>query len=159
MKQINELSISDIERFPVWKFANLDDKYGEFSIYPVRTPVNNLKGCVVGTRIRLVTGLEIWSLIGNIDVSNPRLTHHFLSLSVISDGIWFTMARYHDFDSNKRGPIALANFLGLSVDDVFPITYDISQFCVGESTSLTGLIEKETREKLTRAELIALAVQ
>ena len=86
---------------------------------------------MVGVRVRLANGEEVWGLIGNVDASNPRLTQHVLTLSTFHGGRWFTMARYHDIGAEKNGPNVLARFLGLPVDNVFPIAYDIRRFCVG----------------------------
>jgi len=157
-KKIEELTVADLEAFPVWQYANSDQR-GETAVRPVkRTPGKSLTGRFVGTQVRLANGAKVWALIGNVDASNPRLTQHFLTLSVFREGRWFTMARYHDFDANERGPEALAAFLGLRVEDVFPISYDISRCSLGDPAALVGNIAKEPREKLTRAQIIALAV-
>ena len=156
-KKVEGLTVSDLETFPVWQLVNNDD--AETAVRPVKKlPVKNLDGRLVGTRVRLSNGTSVWALVGNVDVTNPRLTQHFITLSVLSGGLWFTMARYHDYDASERGPVALAAFLGLQVDEVFPVSYDISQFSLGDSGALVGLIEKEPRERLTRAQIIALAV-
>ena len=68
------------------------------------------------------------------------------------------LSRYFDVDYSENGPEALARFLGLDVDEVFPISYDITRYADGNRASLVGSILKEPREKLTRAQLIALAV-
>jgi hypothetical protein len=109
-------------------------------------------------KVRLANDAEVWALIENVDATDPRRTQHFLSLSIFRDGQCFTLARYHDVDADKRGPQALAAFLALPIDRVFPISYDVSRFSKGNPAALTGRIEKEPREKLTRPELIALAV-
>ncbi|MEY2493786.1 MAG: hypothetical protein QOJ45_278 [Verrucomicrobiota bacterium] len=158
LKRVEDLTAVDLEAFPVWEYANVD-QLGETAVRPIKeTPVKTMTGRLVGTRIRLANGASFWATVSNVDERNPRLTQHFLTVSVFRNGKWFTMARYHDFDSTERGPEALASFLGLRVDEVFPMSYNISQFCVGESAALVGTIEKEPREKLTRAEIIALAV-
>jgi len=158
-KIIEALTITDLTSFPVWQYTNDEGKYGETAVLPIKkTPVKNLTGRVVGTQVRLANNTNVWALIGNIDASNPRLTQHFLTLSVFRNGHWFTMARYHDFDANERGPRELANFLDLGVDEVFPIHYDIRPFCLGDHTALSGIITKEPRERLSRAQIIALAV-
>jgi hypothetical protein len=100
----------------------------------------------------------VWSFLGNIDTSNPRLTEHFLTISIEFNGKWFHLARYHDYDFADRSPAKLATFLGKEVDSVFPISYDIRSFAEGEPYALTGTIEKEPQERLTRAEIIAMAV-
>lgn len=158
-KRVEELTDADLNLFPVWRYVNDEVRHGEIFVRSIKkTPVKNLDGCVVGTRVRLANGAEVWALVGNVDSNNPRLTRHFLTLSVLRDGSWFTMARYHDFDFDERGPKALAAFLDLRVDEVFPISYDISRFCVGDAAALVGTIEKRPREKLSRAEIIRLAV-
>ena len=68
------------------------------------------------------------------------------------------MARYHDFDADERGPLVLAAFLELPVEAVFPITYDISRSCIGDAGALIDTIDSQPRERLTRAQIIALAV-
>jgi hypothetical protein len=68
------------------------------------------------------------------------------------------MARYHDFDAKTHGPRSLAKFLRLPLSSVFPISYDISAHCVGDRVALVGTIEARPKERLTRAQIIALAV-
>ena len=98
-------------------------------------------------------------MLGNIDPTNPRLTEHFLTVSVFrSDGALFHLARYHDLDAIERGPAALAAFLGLSLKAVFPLSYDVSAIVTGLPEVVRGTITSEPRERLTRAEVIALAV-
>ena len=118
----------------------------------------NLTGKVVGTQVTLANGQHAWALIGNIDATNARLTEHFLTLSIERGGCWFTLARYHDFGYTENGPDALAHFLVLPVDAVFPISYDVRQYAKGDAATLSGQIRKEPRERLSRAEIIAKAV-
>jgi hypothetical protein len=71
-------------------------------------------------------------------------------LSVEHRGKWVHLARYHDFDYTTRGPDALSLSLGLGVDEVFPIFYDIRAYAGGNPLALTGRFLKEPREKLSR---------
>jgi hypothetical protein len=158
-KNIEEIEAADLRTFPVWQYTNDDGNAGETTIRPIKKlPVKNLIGRIVGTQVRLANSTNIWALIGNVDINNARLTRHFLTLSVLWSGRWFTLARYHDVDAEENGPQALATFLGLRTDEIFPISYDVSRFSLGIPDALTGIIEKVPREKLTRAEIIALAV-
>lgn len=158
MKPIESLDAADLQAHAVWQYANIDEA-GETLLRPVRRlPVNRLAGKVVGTRVRLANGSGFWALLGNIDESNPRLTEHFLTLSILHADRWFTLARYHDLDYGEKGPEALAQFICLDVDEVFPIAYDIRSIAKGEVDALVGMIPKEPRERLSRAEIIALAV-
>jgi hypothetical protein len=117
-----------------------------------------MTGKIVGMQVHLRNGSKVWAILGNLDLENERLTKHFLTLSVLRGGAWFTMARYHDFDSEKRGPLTLSDFLGLTIEEVFPVSYDISDYYTGSPRVLVGVIEKEPIERLSRAEIIALAV-
>jgi hypothetical protein len=160
IKRVEALTVADLERFPVWRYTNDDAKLGGMGVRPVRkTPVKSLDGCIIGTQVRLTHGVVVWATLCNIDAANPHSTKHFLTLSVCRSGRWFHLARYFDFDFAERGPQALADFLELRVDQVFPISYDISRYCIGESGALIGAIEEEPRERLTDAQIIALAVR
>jgi hypothetical protein len=79
-----------------------------------------------------------------------------LALSIERGGEWFHLARYHDIRSAVEGPEALARFLGLDVDDVFPISVDVRRYVRGDPAALTATVLKEPRERLTREERWAL---
>jgi hypothetical protein len=156
MKPVESLTLADLQANPVWKYTN-NDEMGETSVRPVKKlPVANLAGKIIGTQVRLSSGLVVWALVGNIDSNNKRLNKHFVTLSLERDGKWFHLARYHDFDFTTRGPEQLAQFLGLPVNDIFPIVYDARKFSQGNPDALTDAIEKEPQEKLSRAEIIKL---
>lgn len=158
VKAVDSLTVADLQAFPVWQYASREGA-DETYVRPVkRTPVASLTGKVVGTQVALANGERIWALIGNVDTKNPRMTEHFLTLSVERKGQWFTLARYHDFDIAENGPGALSQFLGLAPDDVFPISYDIRSVAKGEDAALQGQVLKGPRERLSRSEIIAMAV-
>ena len=158
-RPVDSLTKEDFAESPVWRFTGSDTP-DETHVKPVRRlPVRRLGACIVGVPIHLADGTALTGIIGNFDPTNPRLTEHFLTLSVFrGDGRLFHLARYHDFDAAERGPAALAEFVGLPLDAVFPISYDLSGIVVGSSDVLRGTIAAEPRERLTRAEVIALAV-
>jgi hypothetical protein len=152
-REIDSLDIKDIEHSPVWEYVR-----GETLVRPARVPVSSLRNRVVAVRVRLRNEDSVWALIGNIDLDQPKFTRHFMTISLWNAGRWFHLARYHDFDYSTRGPEALANFLGLGIDDVFPIEYDVRKYVKGFSEALSGQIPKEPAEKLDRSEIIAMAV-
>jgi hypothetical protein len=157
IKFVEDLSVADLKRYPVWEYLN-DDEIGETAVRPVKElPAKSLSCSVVGTQIQLANHALVWALIGNVDSNDPRRTQQFLVLSVFQER-WFHLARYFDFDFNERGPHGLADFLRLPVNDVFPITYDLRPFSIGERAALTGTIEIEPQERLTRSELLALSL-
>ena len=158
VKNIESLQVYDLKTYALWKYAN-DDDVGETAVVPVRRiPVSKLTGKLVATEIRLANGRLVWALLGNIDAENSRLTKHFLTVSILSDGKWFTLSRYHDFDYATHGPDALARFLRLEINQIFPISYDIAHVLKGNPNVVIGQILKQPEEILTRAEIIALAV-
>jgi hypothetical protein len=158
IKPVESLTVADLEANPVWQYTNSDGG-GETFVRPVKkVPVKSLTSKVIGARVRLANGSQVWALIENLDVANPRFTEHFLTLSIERGGKWFPLARYHDHDFTVRGPEALARFLGLRVDDVFPISVDVRRYAQGNPTALAASVPEEPREKLTRAEIIAMAV-
>jgi len=122
-------------------------------------PVKNLDGRLIGTKVQLANGREVWALVGNVDAQRPTQNEHFLTLSIEHAGKWFDLARYHDIDFANRGPAALSKFLGLQVDEVFPISVDLRPFAEGIPAALANVIGKEPRERLSEAELIALSLQ
>lgn len=158
-KQVDELTADDFRSAPVWEYVN-NDEAGECTVRPVRKlPVKDLNNRLVGVEIKLNCGNTFYGMLGNIDAQNPKNNEHFLTISIERKGKWFHLARYHDWDHSKKGPIALAKFLKLDVDDVFPIRYDIRPVVEGNPKSLADKIEIEPRKKLSRSEIIALAVK
>jgi hypothetical protein len=157
-KPVESLQISDFIANPVWEYLN-EDHLGETAVRPIeRVPVETSTGRVFGVQVQLATGFQIWATIGNVDANNPKSTEHFLTLSVEREGQWFHLSRYHDSNYAETGPDALARFLELPVNEVFPISYDIRPYVVGDPSALSGKVLKEPREKLTRADIIAMAV-
>jgi hypothetical protein len=143
----------------VWEFVN-DDQPDETYVRPVReVPVESLASRIAATEVVLHNGRRVWAVLGNVDLTAPRLNRHFLTLSLYIDNAWFHLARYHDFDVEERGPAALASRLGMPLSEVFPIQYDLSQVAVGDADVVRGTVPTEPAERLSRAELISLAVR
>jgi hypothetical protein len=159
-RPIASLTAGDFTKFPVWRFTDSDTP-DETYVTPVRDlPVRNLSGCVVGTPIRLANGTDVVGILSNLDPQDPRATENFLTLSVFrEDHALFHLARYHDFDASQHGPSALAAFLGLELNAVFPISYDVSQAVSGIPTVVCGVINAEPSERLSEDELMTLAVK
>jgi hypothetical protein len=158
MKPVESLTIRDLVQHPVWRYADADDR-GESIVRPVlKYPVSSLQGKLVGVQVRLPNAARVWAIIGNVDANNARLNEHFVTISLFHTDRWLRLARYHDQDYADSGPPALAQTIGLHVDDLFPIAYDIRQYAKGDAAALAGQILKNPRERLSRAEIIALAV-
>ena len=158
-RPVDALTPTDLARAPVWEFVNDDSQPDETYVRPVRElPVDSLASRFAATQVALHNGRRLWATLGNVDLNAPRSTRHFLTLSLYLDDGWFHVARYHDFDAEERGPVALARRLGMQLSDVFPIKYDLSQVAIGDPDVIRGAVVAEPSERLSRSELIALAV-
>ncbi len=158
VRPVDKLTEADLRSHSVWEFVS-DDQPDETYVRAVESlPVTALAGCVVGVQVQLASGRLVWGLLGNVDLQDPTKTAHFLTLSLAVEGHWFHLARYHDADFDTRGPAALASRLGLAVSDVVPIRYDISARALGDPATVRGVVEAEPHHRLSRAELLALAI-
>lgn len=156
---VESLTVAHVKAHPVWEFIN-DDQAGDTLVRPVsQLPVMDLDGRLVGCEVTLASGTLVWSLLGNIDVNSPRSTEHFVSVSIFSAGGRFYLSRYHDLGYATNGPAQLAAFLDLKVNEVFPIHYDVSAYARGNAAALRGAIRSSPRERLSRSELIGLALR
>ncbi len=157
VKKADDLSVADFQEFPVWRFTNAhEEELDETAVAPVQNlPADIGGGCIVGVKVQLSNGTECWAMLGNIDPTNPRKTEHFRTLTVFKDGDKFHLARYHDFGSSCD-PSALAVFLNIPIDQVFPVRYDLTGFCIGDTASLAGEFNSEPNEILNASERMAL---
>ncbi len=138
------LEVADLEQYSVWRFIN-DDLKGETLVKSVKTiPVKSLTGKIVGVKVSLADGTECWALIANVDETNIALTEHFITISIHDNGKWYTLSRYHDFDYKENGPMGLSKFLGKAVEHIFPISYDIRQYALGDEKVLVGKVQKDS---------------
>jgi hypothetical protein len=152
------IRVSDLEQHPVWK-AILDDEADDPSVFPVHSlPVTNLDSCFVAIRVHLANGKQVWAMLFDVILTDSRKTEHLVQLRVEHNGAWFWLARYWDIDADRNGPEALAQFLGLSVDEVFPIHYDLTGLATGLPSAIKGQIPKEPRERLPKDEIIRMCV-
>jgi hypothetical protein len=98
-----------------------------------------------------------WALLGNIVLQNVRSTDQLLVVSIEKDGRWFQLERLRFApDYENRGPHKLAGFLGLPMEEVFPISYDISDIAVGLPEVVKGDIRPEPVESLSEEQFMAL---
>jgi hypothetical protein len=158
-KAVDKLTAEDIAGFPVWEYdtsGETERDRDETWVVPVtELPVSSLSSRVVGVTLRLGGQAEV-GLLGNIDLGNPQATREFATLSVYRAGVWFHLARYFDADRDVRGPVQLAEFLGLSIAEVFPVHYDLSGVAIGHPETVRGSIEAEPQVRLTAPQRMVL---
>ena len=89
---------------------------------------------------------------------SPLLRLSFVVLSLFIGGKWFHLARYHDVGARRHGPRALAAALHRPLGKVFPMRYDLRPYVRSGPSWLEGVVDRSPRNRLTRAEIIALSV-
>ncbi len=155
---VTSLRPDDLKEHPIWRFVD-DDEPDEAYVLPARARrVTRLAGKIVGTEVTLADGSRRWALLSNVDPDNPELTEHFITLSLFVARRWFHLARYHDIDVSRRGPRVLAAALRRPIGKVFPICYDLRPYVRNAPPWLEGVIRRSPRQRLARAQVIALAV-
>ena len=66
------------------------------------------------------------------------------------------LARYFDVDYYRHDAIALSKFIGLPLEFVFPMSYDISDIAVGHAECVSRKIPNVPAARLSEQELINL---
>ena len=159
-KLAEDLTLSDLQAYPVWEFVSDENEAPDTAVRAVvQLPVTDLAQRLVGVKIILSNGTERWAILGNVSLRNRRATEHFLCVSVEKHGHWFHLARYHDVDFAERGPAALAQFLGLPVGEIFPLSYDIGHVAVGDPAVLRANVTEIPPVQLTDDEIIQLSLE
>ena len=157
-RPVESLTPADLLKYRVWEFASSDEP-DETYVAPLdQIPVTSLENRIVGLEVQLAAGGREWALLGNVDLRDAHRTRHFLTVSLFARDEWFHLARYHDVDREERSPARLAEALGLPIYEVFPIRYDIGAWATGAPEVVFGSIEVEPLDRLSRTELIKLAV-
>jgi hypothetical protein len=157
-RPVTKLRPADLKVHPIWRFVADDDPDETYVMPAAASRVRRLLGAIVGTEVTLADGSRRWALFSNVDTENPDFTEHFISVSLFVEGRWFHLARYHDFDATRRGPRTLAAALRRTIAEVFPISYDLRSYVRNAPPWLKGALHRSPRQRLTRAQVIALAV-
>ena len=162
MKAFSEITPEDLRRHPVWEFANDVETSNSDETYlrPFdQLPIDDFGNRIVGTMGTLANGSRIPILLQNVDLQSPYKTEHLATLTAFNAvGKTFPLARYHDIGIDTYGPDQLAAFLGLRVDDVFPISYDISDVAIGDHDAVHREICVRPIRPLSRSEIIEMAI-
>ena len=152
-KTIAQLRPADFQDFPIWTFEGSGNE--DVLLRPVtKWPIADLSGSVAGSEVTLANGAKAFAMFGNVFPDDARSTRHLLTLSMaMPDRKWFNLARYFEPTIRLFGPSDLARALGLPVEAVFPISYDLRALVVGHEESLHGTILAEPQERLTLDEV------
>ncbi|MHB1457633.1 MAG: hypothetical protein ACYC0V_12035 [Armatimonadota bacterium] len=160
-RPIPEIPIDELLQYGVWTFDMDEESYtpeqDESWVVPVtHLPIDDFNNCIVVTNLRLANNQTVTGMMDNIDLDSIEKTEVFIGVSIAKDGEWFHLARYFDVEYDRYGPERLAEFLGLSIDEVFPVSYDIGSLAVGAERVLKRSIPAKPERRLTEEEIMAL---
>lgn len=161
-KPVDGLTVSDLKRHPVWKYLlSKESSYDETWVTPVKTlPVKDLGNRVVGTEFTMACGDHIYGFMGSVHLNHLKKHQQFMGLTVFKgESEQFHLGRYFDVDYANHGPAALADFLGRSINEIFPLSYDLSSVAWGNSEVIQGSIPADPIERISEDERIDLALQ
>jgi hypothetical protein len=149
-----------LAKHPVWEFLN-DDEHpaGDTAMRPVeKFPVDRFDGRLFGAIVTLADGSQYPAAISNLAFGPKKYRHHFRSLTIFARGRRFHLAKYFQLWYGSEGPAALAAFLKKKREEVFPISYDLSDVAVGPSDVVRGVFEAEISDPMSRDQLMKILV-
>jgi hypothetical protein len=160
-RPLADLCSADLDACPVWQYSLRDSRDpSDPLLVPVnRIPSRNPLGKLFAVELALRGGQRVWGLVGGVNARDARLTQHMATLALHRNSKWFLLARYHDPDYSTRGPAQLADFLGIPVEDVFPIAFDVAHLVEGSPEALRGTVERDPVGRLDEAGLIDLVLR
>ncbi|HEX4141255.1 MAG TPA: hypothetical protein VHY09_12970 [Candidatus Methylacidiphilales bacterium] len=166
-KPADKLTPSDWKKYPVWTF-DLDNESApgrdETWMVPAKKlPVSDLRNCGCRANARLASGREIDAVLWNIrlqsDPKEEELWKNFARLQISKGSSpfvpklqysvwvrdrWWVSENDGGFmslvDFKKRNASDMANALGETLDEIFPISYDISALASGPAAVVKGKI-------------------
>jgi len=163
MKAFSDITPEDLLSQPVWEFANdveLSTSDETFLRPHDDLPIHDFGNRIVGTIATFANGDRVPIILQNVDLQSPYRTEHFVTITLFNPaGKAFPLARYHDIAHDTHGPDKLAEFMGLSLNDIFPIAYDISEVAVGDHDCVRREVPVAPRRLLSRSEIIELAIR
>ena len=150
-KEISDLTVADLKRQPVWRFVSVSGT----EVAPVETlPPRSFDSLIIGAEVQLADESWVWALLQNFSLSGSAVNDHFLNLTFDIKGSWFVLARYHDPWIESHGPQKLAQLLDRSLEQVFPIRFDLRKALKSFDLVFVGEVQMEPDVKLTRDQIM-----
>jgi hypothetical protein len=145
---------SDFKISPVWEFdignESVEGRDETWMIPVFNLPVTDLANRVIYTRLQLKNGQRVGAVLTSVSLENTTQTKEFIGVTAYrADQKAFDLMRSGsrkcapDEYMKECSPDKFAAFLGYSIDEVFPMSYDISTFAVGHHDVIKGTIESK----------------
>jgi len=159
--ELHDVSVDELSE--VWLYQFVPSTSGEPMVVPVNTKkTDKFSGRLVACEVTFANESKHWALIEGLDLEAPEFSRHNREIRIFvrSHG-WFHLAQYFDGEAIKqvRGETVLAEKLGLSLGEIFPIHFDVRNRSKTDSDCLHGFFEVNPKWGLPRAEVMALLVK
>ena len=133
-------SVGDFEKHPIWIERDLGTYTPALDL-----PVDDLESGYVGCNLLLANGSMIRGVISGIYLNDPELTEVTSTLTLIKNGEMFG---YRKGLLEPYRSSMIQEFLSLSLNEIFPIRYDISEIAIGHPDAVRGVINAAYPEQL-----------
>jgi Zn-dependent protease len=144
-KRLHELTPEDFRAYPVWEYGpEVEGESGdrETWVWSVEQhPVTDLSSRFIGTTVTLNNGMQLPACLGNVALQDEEATQALLALNVWHQNEWVGLRCDNDTGEPQSGEESFARQLGLTMDEVFPMHYDIAAHASGLKSVVRGTIE------------------
>ena len=162
-KDVGGLTPRDFAKFPVGEYVLATEWIpwrDETWVKPVtHLPVDSLANRLVGTTLSLANRQRFFGVLSNISVRHVRATRQFIGVEIFHERKSYALQRAQSPMIPYLNAAGLADALGLRIEQVFPISYDLSGIAVGDAEIIKGSIEAEIPEELTEEARMKLIVE
>lgn len=162
--QINEIRLKDLSPEnlnlqQLWTYTPSKD--GALWIKPSKKN-RTLENKLIATNVQFSDGTFHPALIEGIDIEFPEFSKHNRQITIwIPNYGWFQLALYNDSDACKKlyGELVLSKLFNKSVNQIFPIYFDLRNQLNIDDNSLFGYFEHNPSWGITREEAISILVK
>jgi hypothetical protein len=121
-----------------------------------RLPVRCLGNRVAATTLSLSNGQRLFGTLDNVSLDHPPATRQFIGVSLYVGGNDLQLQRAQTPTFPCVNAPGIVRALGLRVEDVFPLSYDLTGLAVGHAEVIRGTIPAERPERLSGEDELAL---
>jgi hypothetical protein len=142
MKAVTEISTTDLAEHPIWEYCDSTNEDGYALVPLTDLPVDSLDQRIVGTRVTLGNGTMLWAVLSGGDLSLPTFVEEDSGLILYVDDERVSLGSAWERELPGYGAGDLCRKLGLTMEEVFPITFDVSHLVTGDRPALRGQFTK-----------------
>ena len=138
---IDNITWNSFREYPVWEWdLEVDD---DAALFPIQDyPVSYLEGRIIGVPCYLNNGAIINCVLSAIEIGSPHKTDQFLSLTAMVNETKIQLQRYFDVGASEDPGKVFADNIGIPVDDVFPIKWDVQKYVTKGTRGRSGTITR-----------------